>query len=152
MLSWSQQASEGLWQTLFVRNHWINFAKGPVINYQEGGRGYKMGKVLVLIRGRSKGGGSWGSGPHLSGTPKLHKEGKQCVCVYANTASFCTKHFPPPPLFPKSCIRPWPQHFLTDPYPPKSESNVLCPSPFLLKNVLPPSSLLKRFRPPTPCL
>ena len=46
------------------------------------------------------GGGSWGSGlpPSLWGTPKLHKEGKNVVCV-------CPTRTPPPLL--KSCIRPW---------------------------------------------
>ena len=55
--------------------------------------------VKSLVRGGSRGGGSWGSGPlpPLWGTPKLHKEGKKVVCARANTALLVLNSCPDPP-------------------------------------------------------
>ena len=45
-------------------------------------------------------GGSCGSGPPppppLWGTPKLHKEGRNVVCMHTNTPRFSTEHLPGP--------------------------------------------------------
>ena len=53
---------------------------------------YGVEVYLLVFRGGSRGGGSWGSGPPppFWGTPKLHKEEKNVARVCAKTPRFST--------------------------------------------------------------
>ena len=61
-------------------------------------RGYNSVTFSHRQQGRIQGGGSWGSGPPLLGTPKLHKEGKNAARVRAKRHILVLNSYPDPPL------------------------------------------------------